>query len=90
MAQRPRADHAASRHSAGPGMRPTPMGWHQEAPGNLEGLTSVGVKGVPTRGPLVARAGCSRVGRCWGAGSPLLLAGPVLLRHTGGQGGAGP
>lgn len=46
-AQQPRADHSARWCSAGPGMRPTPAGWQQEALGNLEGSTPVGVKGAP-------------------------------------------
>lgn len=64
-ARQPRADHAARRCSTGPGMRPTPTGWHQEAPGNLEGPIPAGVKGAPTRGPLAASRQPKQAAPAW-------------------------
>ena len=60
-----RADHAAQRCSTGPGMQPTPTGWHQEAAGNLEGPIPAGVKGAPTWGPLAASRQPKQAAPAW-------------------------
>lgn len=90
-AQQPRADHGAWWCSARPGMQPTPAGWQQEAPGNLEGSTPVGVKGAPTQGSLAASRRPQQAAPVRaGVGSPPPLASLAPLRCAGGQGGAGP